>query len=175
MKDKKNIKITGQRIFLKKLKTSDATSKYCSWLNDPEVNKFLATKKATVFSLKQYIKEKNKKKDCLFLGIFFKKNKEHIGNIKLEPIDFKNEKAVLGIMIGEKKYWGKGLGAESIKLATDDAFKKLKLKEINLIVNSKNTTALRTYQKAGFIILRRGKVFQDGSQAVEMVLRKSGG
>ena len=55
--------------------------------------------------MKQYIKEKRNKFDCLFLGIFLKDANKHIGNIKLEPIDFENKKATLGILIGDKNYW----------------------------------------------------------------------
>ena len=90
----KKIKIGGDRIFLKKLSQKNATEEYCSWLNDPEVNQYLETRRATVAELKKYIKEKNKNSNCLFLGIFYKANNRHIGNIKLEPTDFKQKKGV---------------------------------------------------------------------------------
>lgn len=151
LKDKK-MKIGGNRIYLRKLDEKDATQKYCDWLNDPEVNKYLETKRATIEELRRYIKEKNKNPNCLFLGIFFKEDEKHIGNIKLEPIDFKNKKVTLGMLIGDKEYWGKGLGTEAAKLLVDWAFDNLELEEVNLGVISENKAAIRIYEKAGFRI-----------------------
>jgi len=149
---KKIVKIEGDKIFLKTLSEKDATKEYCSWLNDPEVNKYLETKSATIAELKKYIREKNNNPNCLFLGIFFKKNNKHIGNIKLEPMDFKNLKATLGILIGNKNYWGKGIGNEVMKLLIKYAFSKLNLKEINLGVISENKRAISLFKKVGFKI-----------------------
>lgn len=142
--------IRGDRIYLRKLTEKDATPRYASWLNDPEVNRYLETKKATVEGLKRYIKEKNASLTCLFFGIFLKENHKHIGNIKLEPIDWKNRKATLGILIGDKEHRGKGLGTEAVKSLADWALDGLKLNEINLGVIPENTAAIRAYEKAGF-------------------------
>ena len=101
--------IKGQRVFLRILKESDVSQRYCNWLNDSEVNKYLETKKITIDQLKKYVREKYESKNCLFFGIFIKENNGHIGNIKLEPIDFEKKKATMGMLIGEKNYWGKGL------------------------------------------------------------------
>jgi len=149
----KKMKIEGKRIYLRKLDEKDATQKYCSWLNDPEVNKYLETREATIEELRQYIKDKNKNPNCLFLGIF-KENKKHIGNIKLEPIDFENKKATLGILIGDKEYWGKGIGTEAVKLLVNWSFDNLGLEEVNLGVISENKAAINVYTKAGFRIDR---------------------
>lgn len=152
-----DFKIDGERIYLRKLKLSNATNKYVSWLNDPKVNKYLSTKKATISNLKRYIREKNSKKDCLFLGIFLKKIDKHIGNIKLEPIDFENKNVTLGIMIGDKKYWNKGFGTETIKLLANWVFEKLTATKIYLGVDKRNVAAIKAYIKAGFRDLKGSK------------------
>jgi len=146
-------KLEGRKIYLKTLLAKNATEEYCNWLNDPEVNQYLETRKATISELGKYIKEKNENPNCLFLGIFFKENRKHIGNIKLEPIDFKNQKATISILIGEKDYWGRGIGTEAITLFVDYGFKNLNLKEINLGVISENKAAIKVYEKAGFKII----------------------
>ena len=150
--ENKRIKIDGNRIFLRILRQSDATKEYCGWLNDSRVNLYLATKRATIAGLKKYIREKNKSSNALLFGIFFRENQKHIGNIKLEPIDFKESKTTVGIMIGDKNYWGKGLATEAIKLLTDFAFRKLKLGEVNLGVISEHKSAIKAYKKAGLKI-----------------------
>lgn len=157
----KKIEIKGKIIYLKTLDKKNATKEYCSWLNDAEVNQYLETKEATIDEVKKYIKEKNQNPNCLFLGIFYRENEKHIGNIKLEPIDFKNYKATIGILIGEKDYWGKGIGTEAIELLVDYGFKDLKLREINLGVASQNKSAIRVYEKTGFKfdkIIKKNKI-----------------
>ena len=148
----KKIKIEGWRIYLGVLDEEKATPEYCDWLNDPEVNKYLETKESTIDELKQYIKDKNENPNCLFLGIFLKENNKHIGNIKLEPIEFDDKMATMGILIGGKDYWGKGIGTEATKLLVNYAFNSLHLKEINLGVISENKAAIKVYKKAGFQI-----------------------
>ncbi len=71
------ILIKGKNIYLRKLSDEDATERYCSWLNDTEVNRYIETKSATVESIRNYIKEKNMSKNCIFLGIFNIKNNLH--------------------------------------------------------------------------------------------------
>jgi len=139
----KKFKIEGNSIYLRVLGEKDATQKYCDWLNDPEVNKYLETKEATTEGLREYINEKNISSNCLFFGIFYRENDEHIGNLKLEPIDFDYKRATFGILMGDKRYWGMGIGTEATKLIVDWAFDILDLKEINLGVIAENKAALK--------------------------------
>jgi [ribosomal protein S5]-alanine N-acetyltransferase len=144
------IKIKGQRIYLRELSEADATVEYCAWLNDKKVNKHLETKQMELKKLKNYVREKKEKKDCIFLGIFLNKSDTHIGNIKLEPIDWEDKTATMGMMIGNKSYWGKGLATEALELLTEWAFKNIDMKTINLGVVGKNMAAIKVYEKAGF-------------------------
>ncbi len=149
---RQNITVNKRSFYLRELKEEDASQEYCNWLNDPEVNKFLETKKTTIEELKQYIKEKRENPDCLFLGIFLKDTNKHIGNIKLEPVDFENKKATLGILIGDKNYWGRGICTEAVKLLVDYVFENLNLEKVDLGVISENKAAINCYLKAGFKI-----------------------
>lgn len=143
-------RIEGERVYLRPLDEKDATGRYVHWLNDEEVNKFLETREASKEDLQKYIQQKNESDESLFLGIFWKENNEHIGNVKLEPIDFNEKKATLGILIGEKEYWGKGIATEVTELLTAFAFEHLGLEEVNLGVISENNAAIRVYEKCGF-------------------------
>ena len=168
---RKEMKIEGSRVYLRRLGEKDATQEYCDWLNDPEVNRYLVTTGATIEESRQYIKEKSESPDCLFLGIFFKENEKHIGNVKLEPIDFKNKKAALGIMLGDKKYWGRGLGTEAMKLLLDWAFDNLGLKEVTTGAVSENKAAIKAYQKAGFqIVGAKKKSIKHGDKVYDQIV-----
>src|SRR3989344_5118547 len=145
----------GARIYLRQMTEADATERYVSWLNDPEVNRYLATKSATVPELRAYIASKNSQPDTLLFGIFLKEKDIHIGTIKLEPIDAVNKKATVAIMLGDKQQWGQGLAREALSLLIDYCFKDLQLAEVNLGVVAQNEAAVQTYVKLGFKEVQR--------------------
>ena len=168
---KAKIRIEGKRIFLKSLGEENATDDYCGWLNDREVNVYLETRKTTVEELKEYIREKNESENALFLGMFLKENSRHIGNIKLEPIDFEKKTAVLGILLGDKSCWGQGIGTEAVKLLLRHAFEELGLQEVSLGVLSENKPAIRVYEKSGMRIDKvKKKSKRHGSRYFDQVL-----
>jgi len=154
VQDAKKCIITTDRIFLRELTGSDATDRYCQWLNDPEVTRFLETKGSTLSGIQTFIAEKHTRPDCIFWGIFLKETNRHIGNIKLEPIQFTTKEAEIGIMIGDKSVWGKGYCQESVRAVTDYAFSTIGLTKIKLGVILENTKAITCYKKAGFVIER---------------------
>lgn len=163
---KKNINIEGERIYLRPLKEEDASEDYCSWINNMEVNKYIDSKETTIEELKKYINKRWYDPNCLFLGIFLKNKDIHIGNIKLEPIDFEKRKATLGILIGEKEYWNKGYATETLKTLTSYAFNSLRLNEINLGVYKENIGAIKAYEKTGF------KIYEENERSYKMRVLK---
>ena len=107
-------------LFLKKLDPKkDITKKYQKWMNDPEVHKYTEQryKKHSLKDIRKFVKEKNKSKTEFLFGIFLKKNKilNHIGNIKLGPINFIHKTAETSYFLGEKDLWGKGYTTIAIK------------------------------------------------------------
>ena len=58
------------------------------------------------------------------------------------------------VVIGEKKYWGKGLGSKAIKKAVKIAFEKLGYTKGYLEVRPDNFRAIKAYESCGF--LKRG-------------------
>ena len=52
----------------------------------------------------------------ILFGIFVKDTNEHIGNIKIGPINFTYLRTELGIIIGEKNFWKKGFASESLSI-----------------------------------------------------------
>ena len=145
----------GERVRLRVMDQSHATKLYAGWLKDPEVNRFLATKGATVEELQTYIDAKNKQSDALFFGIFLKSDGAHIGTVKLEPIELEKKRATIAVMIGEKDCWGKGYAGEAMKILMDWCFGELGCEEVNLGVVAKNEAAIRAYKKLGFVETKR--------------------
>ena len=162
--------IVGKRVYLRPLTDQDATEEYCGWLNDKEVNRYLATKSATIPELRNYIVTKNAQADAIFLGINLTANNQWIGTIKLEPINWKEKQATIAIMLGDKAHWGQGLGPEAMQLFMDYAERTFGITEFELGVRAQNEAALRAYQKIGFQEIKREfHAIQDGDAWLDQV------
>jgi len=147
-----NGSIKTERLILCPLAPGDVLPRYVSWLNDPKINRFLEIRfvPQTIESVRQFINDVNRDPANLFYGIFTKDTESHIGNIKLGPINTHHRRADIGIVIGEKKYWGKGIATEAISAISDHAFNVLGLHKINAGFYSENTASGRAFLKAGF-------------------------
>lgn len=92
-----------------------------------------------------------------------------VGHININKIDEKS--AELQIVIGEKEYWGKGIGFEAIKQVLEQAG-SLGYRKITVEVRPENTRAINLYKKSGFI--KQGlKKYPDNPNLPEvLVMRK---
>lgn len=164
--------IENKRIYLRKLTLSDINQRYLSWMNDKRVNKYLESRfqRWNLEDLKKYWLQINKSDDNLFLAIILKNNNEHIGNVKIGPIDRIHRFAYVGLIIGEKSCWGKGFGAETLQLAVKHAFEKLKLHKLNAGIYGNNIASIKAFQKSGFKIEGiRKKQYLSGNHYVDDV------
>lgn len=146
------LRIEGHRLYLRPVRPEDATQRYVEWLNDPQTTRFLETSgRQTIKTVQEYINRYQGRKDALFLAIVLREGDRHIGNVKLEPIDWHHRHATLGIMIGEASARRRGIGTEAIVLLLGFAFEKLGLHRVSLGVTADNVAALRCYRKVGFV------------------------
>lgn len=146
-------KLHTKRFFLKPIELSDVGNRYLNWLKSPQDNEFIYSAKTTITIqiLKEYVKCRLARNDILFLGIFEKNSGLHIGNIKYEPINFSKNYAIMGILIGNKSWRGRGVAVE-VLIATAKWLKEnVGIKEILLGVNRENLSAISAYKKIGFI------------------------
>jgi len=133
---------------------NDATEAYASWLRDAETTKFLESGSLSESpeSIKAYIQKTRSNPKALFLAIVLHDNAEHVGNVKLEPIEWGHRCATLGIMIGAPSARGRGLGERVVREVVRLAFADLKLNRVMLGVASDNLAGVRCYEKVGFVI-----------------------
>ena len=144
------MRLIGKKTILRPITLADAT-RYVKWMNDPEVGRLSRgkAKKLTLAEEKKWIKAVAKYKEARHFSIDLFDG-THIGGIGLKFIDNLNKNAEVGITIGDKRYWNKGYGTDSMILLIDYAFKKLKLHRIELSVHSYNERAIAVYKKLGF-------------------------
>lgn len=146
--------IITDRFLLRELVEENATERYLSWFSDYEARKFIsaASNTKSLSDLRQYILERIGRKDILFLGIFEKQSGLHIGNIKYEPIDTELGYAIMGILIGDPAFRGKGVTPEVLKASVQWLKLHRNIKQIVLGVSKDNPGAIRSYEKTGFLI-----------------------
>jgi RimJ/RimL family protein N-acetyltransferase len=124
---------------------------YLRWLNDPDVFKYLEISgEYTSEMLEDYIRKTIEEK-TLFWAIIKKKEGIHIGNIKIDPINYRHKRGEYGILIGDKNEWGKGFAREASELVIQFCFEVLELRKITLGVVSHNLPALKLYVNLGFV------------------------
>jgi GNAT superfamily N-acetyltransferase len=59
--------------------------------------------------------------------------------------------ATLGIMIGDRAYWGRGYGRDAVRVLLSYAFHYLGARRIVLTTHARNERALRCYRACGFV------------------------
>jgi diamine N-acetyltransferase len=153
--------IYGERIRFRHMERSDLPC-FVDYLNDPEVNWGLAV----------YLPLSMAAEEQWFVNMLKRPAAEQplaievrvpdaaggadawvlIGNCALLDIDWRNRSAELGILIGEKEYWGQGYGTETLRLLVKHAFETLNLHRVWLRVYETNPRAIRAYEKAGFVL-----------------------
>lgn len=86
-----------------------------------------------------------------------------VGSVYFRDIDREKKCAEYGIFIGEDDAVGKGYGTQAAKLALACAFEELGLKRVFLRVFEDNIGARKSYEKAGFLLIkdRREEVSTD--------------
>ena len=144
--------LEGDRIYLRYIKLSDVNDNYLSWLNDDEVMKGIVTSGYNLQKLQSYVRGKINSTHTHFFAIVLKLNNVHIGNIKLDFHDSKSNLSEMGVLIGDKNYWGKGIAKEACNLILNYGFKKLELRKIFLAVFENNVSAIKLYSSLGFKI-----------------------
>jgi RimJ/RimL family protein N-acetyltransferase len=94
-----------------------------------------------------------------------------IGIRNLFHFDETAQTCELGIIIGDKAYWGRGYGREAVSLLLQYAFQYRNQHKVWLRVNATNERAMRAYRACGFLEegRQRSQVWSDGRH-IDLVL-----
>lgn len=144
--------IEGEKIYLREIRTDDVNENYYRWMNDEEITAYTESrfKPQSIEQLKEYVAKIYGDSNSIFLAIIDKDTDKHIGNIKLGNINWIHRFGDIGIIIGEKSFWGKGYGSEAIKLLTVYSFNKLNLHRIWAGCYELNKGSIAAFKKIGF-------------------------
>jgi RimJ/RimL family protein N-acetyltransferase len=149
----KKIRLNGEKVILRKLKTSDAESIY-KHINHKDIVRYTMnipwpyTPEHAVQFIK-ISKKEYQKGNGLNLGITLKEQDNVIGIMSFNKIDLKNKNAEVGYWLG-KEYWRKGVAKEALILILKYAFDELKLERIGSKVFHSNKASYGLLLRMGF-------------------------
>lgn len=146
---------------------------YVSWLNSPEINRYLESRFTThsIASTREFVAEKLASPDTLMLGIRSRSLQRHVGNIKLGPIDRHHQTADIGILIGDSAAWGRGIATSAIDLLCTVAREQLGIRKVTAGCYAANGGSRRAFEKAGFALEGvRSEQFLIGGETADLVL-----
>jgi RimJ/RimL family protein N-acetyltransferase len=161
-----NHSIRSGNIVLKSISSEHVSDTYLSWLCDPQVTNGIITtsNQYDLLKLKNYVEKMIADETTYMFAIHDWLTNQHIGNIKLYDINEVNKTCGLGLLIGDKNFWGKGVGTDACNAVVDFAFDKLHMRKIWLTAFCSNKGAIALYSKVGFEIegTLKEHVFADG-------------
>ncbi|CAN5872056.1 GNAT family protein [soil metagenome] len=166
--------IEGDKVILRRLVASDITAEYLAWLNDEDVTRGLETvaRPYTHEMLSQYINDVLVNENTYMFMVLDKISGKTIGTAKVHNISKKNGTCNLGLMLGDKNFWGKGYGQDAYATAIDFAFNTLGIRKIWEMANANNIASLSMCKKAGFEIegTLKEHTFSEGKYIDKVVL-----
>lgn len=155
--------IEGEKVYIRSQKRNDIPN-IVRWKNDLEIAELVrgsAIYTNEGIETRRY--EKSMEEFDTIRLIIETKTGEVIGLITLGEIDKPNQKAEIGMLIGEKEYWNKGYGTDTLFTLLNYLFNELDFNRISLEVFDFNARAKRLYEKIGFAVegLQREGLIQE--------------
>ncbi len=145
--------IEGELIRLRAIEPADAERAH-AWINDREVTRFILGGRYPVSLADEQAWATEAARGNAFQDsrlAIETKDGVHIGNCGLHRAVPEDRSAELGIMIGDKDYWSKGYGTDTVRTLCRFGFQQMNLHRIALGVLEFNDRGIACYKKCGFV------------------------
>jgi RimJ/RimL family protein N-acetyltransferase len=164
---------TGQRVRLREKRIEDAEHDY-EWRRDPELAEYDAARPLTM-PFRSFV---STLMDDLQSPSTYRRSfaiedlgtGKHIGNVMYYGYDPTLAEAELGITIGDREYWSKGFGTDTVRTMLGYLFGERGLRRVYLHTLSWNYRAQTAFGRAGFRRVR--SVHRDGHDFERMEIRR---
>lgn len=109
--------------------------------------------------------------DLHVFAVVARANLEPIGYLQVAMVDRFHRSCELGIILGERRAWGKGLGGEAIEAALGYCFLDLDLHRVGAEIFAINPRSVRLFERCGFVRegVLRDKVVKEVAGALRPV------
>jgi len=128
---------------------------YLSWLHDREVVRTIGRPDYVAAPVPLSVVEDYVARitvsDCdLFLALYHTADDHFVGTLKAGHIDWHQGTGDIGIMIGEKGYWGRGLATDAIGALAQHLYDVLGLRRLTAGSMGINPAMVKVFEKLGF-------------------------
>lgn len=144
--------IIGNKVILREKRLADARNDY-AWEADTELAQLDASPIVSATFPYYLLEYASQLRHPSLAGQRFAietLNGKHIGNCTYYNINETKGKAELGIMIGNRNYWDKGYGTDTVTTLVNHIFRQGNLGRIYLKTLVSNSRAQKCFQKCGF-------------------------
>ena len=128
---------------------------FARWFNDPEVvcnlAVYLPVTEISELVWFQTLCTTRAKTDIVLVIEAKRPRMTSIGNVGIHKIDHRNGNAELSVAIGEKAFWGRGLGTDAMALMIEYGFMELNLHRIYTGAYAFNRRSIGMLKTLGFI------------------------
>ena len=144
---KKKFPLAGENLDLVLFNPDHICDEYVGWLNDKEVVKYSNQrfKHHDINSCLAYYRSFECSEN-LFIAIHSKVQNKFIGTMPVYYSKY-HDVADIGIMIGDKNYWGKGLGYEAWKLLMNFLISEVNVRKVTGGTLSCNSSMIKIMKK----------------------------
>lgn len=150
MGKKNQVIARSERLYLSPMSIEHAPI-FLKWYNDPEIFGHIRDMSyvSTLQEQKDWVLATNKDSTQRVFSIFYIPDDCLIGDGGFMNINWEDLKAEVGLVLGEKKYQGMGLGAEALWLLCKYGFEEMKLHNILGENYADNPIAINNARKIG--------------------------
>lgn len=143
--------------------------RYLSWLADYEVMKTINRpeylKPIAFEEVREYCENLMQSKTDLFLAIYYKAEDLFVGTLRISSINHYAKTADIGILVGDRSKWGKGIATDVIHTVCRYLFDELGMRKLTAGVMGINLPMLKVFKKLGFQkegVFRQQDRFENG-------------
>ena len=147
----------GPRLSFRRLTHDDVDDRYLGWFADPAVTEFLDAKNITRDDAIAHMDHGVASGSYLVCAVCDRTTGLHIGNSKLGPISWPHGVSDLVTVIGDRSYWGKGIGTEAVAIASRLLLQGLGMRKLHAAMYAGNVGSTKAYTNAGWFVESRLK------------------
>ena len=175
-------RLNGKRVSLRGFGETELYSDdYLTWCNDFDVIKKIGRDDynlpVTRKMLVDYVTNLPEGRTAM-MAIYYDEpeTSKFVGTLKLYDIDMVSKRASIGIMVGDREVWGKGIGTEAMNLIIDHLFTKLHFRKVTAGYQSDNMAMAKSFERAEFVqegVLKEHTYTDGAFQDIVLVARFS--
>jgi RimJ/RimL family protein N-acetyltransferase len=140
--------LRGEHVILRPIEPEHLPN-YVRWLADPDVLAYFGPyRPMNLAQERDWYEDQNKSANTVNFACEYQG--QHIGGGGFCNLSHQHQSAEVGLFIGEKTLWDRGLGRDMLRSLLAYGFDQLNLHRIYLRVFAENVRAVHAYEQVGF-------------------------